>query len=284
MGKKSIFILEIMLVLLVISLAGNAPAADKKAQLAYVKWADAIATVHLAEAILEKKMGYEIELTAVDTAAMWQTLETGDIDAVTCAWLPGIHGKHLAGVKNNVEDLGPNLEGVKVGLVVPGYVQIKSIGELSANAEKFDNKIIGIDPGAGIMSMARDAIRTYGMDNMELIASSDAAMTAILEHKIKNGQWVVVTGWTPHWMFGKWDLKYIDDPKNVFGAEETINTVARKGLKEDKPDLFSFLDAFKLSLDDIHEIMAWNKENGSPELNAVRWMDQNPDKVANWLP
>lgn len=73
-------------------------------------------------------------------------------------------------------------------------------------------KIVGIEPGAGIMSATEKAVEEYGLD-YQLQDSSSAAMAASLQKAINNKEWIVVTGWTPHWKFAKWDLKYLDDPK-----------------------------------------------------------------------
>lgn len=47
-----------------------------------------------------------------------------------------------------------------------------------------------------------------------------------------------------HWKFGRWNLKFLDDPENVFGGEEHINTIVRKRLKNDMPEVYAFLDRF----------------------------------------
>ena len=39
-------------------------------------------------------------------------------------------------------------------------------------------------------------------------------MTAALKSAIANDEEIAVTGWTPHWMFARWDLKYLDDPND----------------------------------------------------------------------
>ena len=36
-------------------------------------------------------------------------------------------------------------------IAVPSYVTIDSIEELNANADKFGGKIVGIEPGSGLM-------------------------------------------------------------------------------------------------------------------------------------
>ncbi len=81
-------------------------------------------------------------------------------------------------------------------------------------SERFGGKIIGIDPGAGLMIATDEAVTEYGLD-YEVVEGSDATMAAALKTAIDNEEWVVVTGWAPHWKFARWDLKFLDDPKQV---------------------------------------------------------------------
>ncbi len=286
MKRKPLHVLIMMMaVLLTAAFTGQAIAAQKTAQIAYVEWSCATASANVVKAVLEEKMDYEVELIPVSAAAMWQALATGDVDAITTAWLPTTHQHYYEKLKDDVENLGPNLEGTRIGLVVPTYVTIDSIGEMNAHADKFDNQITGIDPGAGIMSKTEQAIEEYNLTDMELMESSGAMMTAVMKDKISKKEWVVVTGWTPHWKFGAWDLKYLEDPKGVYGGEEHIDTVVRKDLKEDKPDLYAFLKNFEWSPEDIQTVMAWNQEEDmDPQKSAKKWMKENPDKVNAWLP
>jgi len=281
--KRTILVMAVIAVFGVFAIASNAMA-RQKAEMAYVEWACATATAHVFEAAVEANMDYTIDLTPVSAAAMWQALSAGDVDFITSAWLPVTHGHYLERVGDNVVDLGPATEGARIGLVVPEYVEIDSIAEINEYADRFNREITGIDPGAGIMSRAEEAIEVYGMDDMDLMESSDAMMTAVLGDKYGAGDWVVVTGWTPHWKFGNWDLKYLEDPEGVFGDEETINKVARQGLDNDHPELYEFLENFELSLDELHEVMAWIEETGDLEGSAKRWVEENSDKVAAWVP
>lgn len=263
---------------------GTTAATKKKVELIYVEWSSEVASTNVVKAVLQEKMGYEVDMIPVSGAAMWQGLATQDADAMVAAWLPTTHANYLEKVKDKVVDLGPNLVGTRIGLVVPSYVTIDSITELNANAEKFDGKIIGIDPGAGLMSKTEKVLEEYGLDQMELMVGSGATMTAALADAIKHNNWIVVTGWTPHWKFAKWDLKYLADPKNVYGGEEEIRTFVRTGLKEDMPEVYNFLDKFNWSLEDMQQVMVWNREEGTnPYENAKRWINENPEKVEAWL-
>ena len=261
-----------------------ATAADKgEVELTYVEWSSEVASTNVIKTVLEQQ-GYEVEMTSVSASAMWQGVGSGDADGMVAAWLPSTHGHYLEKVQDDVVDLGPNLEGTKIGLVVPSYVDVDSIAELNAHAEEFDEEIIGIDPGAGIMSKTEKAIEEYGMDDMELVSGSGATMTAALKDAIKNEEAVVVTGWTPHWKFARFDLKYLDDPKNVYGGAEQIHTIVRDGLQEDMPEVYRILDRFEWTPADMQQVMIWNREDGAePAETAARWVEENPDKVSAWL-
>lgn len=257
---------------------------EKKVELIYVEWASEVASTNLVKAVLQEKMGYDVDMIPVSAAAMWQGIASGDADAMVAAWLPTTHGHYLEKMKNQVVDLGPNLVGTRIGLVVPSYVTLDSIEELNANAEKFDGKIIGIDPGAGLMSKTEKVLEAYDLDNLELIVGSGATMTASLANAIQQNRWMVVTGWSPHWKFAKWDLKYLKDPKGVYGGEEEIHTIVRKGLKEEMPEVYNLLDNFNWSLEDMQQVMVWNREKQTtPYENAKRWIEQNEDKVQEWM-
>ncbi|MCF8024896.1 MAG: glycine betaine ABC transporter substrate-binding protein [Desulfobacteraceae bacterium] len=265
-------------------LAGGVFAETKKAEIAYVEWSSATAASHMVKAVLQEKMDYDCTLRSVTAPVLWQATAGGNVDGFVCAWLPSLHRDYYAKAGENVVDLGPNLEGTKVGLVVPDYVTIDSIGQINENAEKFNGRIIGIDPGAGIMSATKDAIKIYKLDNMKLSAGSGAMMTSILGDKIDKKQWVVVTGWTPHWKFAKWDLKYLKDPRKIFDGSEAIHTVVRANLEKDKPELANFLDNFYWETGDINEVMALIQKSGEPYKSAVKWINENPEKVDSWLP
>ena len=257
--------------------------AEKEVRLLYVQWACASAETHVMAEILENKMGYKVELMDVAAAAMYEGLANGEADAIFTAWLPLTHGDYMDKVGDRVEDLGPSMEGAKIGLVVPEYVTIDSIEDLNAQKEKFKSQIIGIDSGAGIMKASNQALADYGLD-YEVVEGSEGTMIMSLKEAIDREEWVVVTGWTPHWKFARWDLKYLDDPKKVYGEAETINTIVRLGLKEDHPDAYELFDNFAWSPEDLGAAMALAEDLGDPKLAAQKWVEQNPELVNSWLP
>ncbi|KON90575.1 glycine/betaine ABC transporter [Rossellomorea marisflavi] len=149
--------------------------------------------------------------------------------------------------------------------------------------DEVDYKITGIEPGAGIMTATNKALEEYdNLKDYKLVESSSAAMAAELDKAIKNEDPIIVTGWTPHWMFAKYDLKYLEDPKGVYGDAEKIETFARKGLKEDQPSAYTVLDQFSWTNDDIGEVMVDIQEGTDPAEAADKWVKDNKDKVDEW--
>nr|WP_276525641.1 glycine betaine ABC transporter substrate-binding protein [Sporosarcina koreensis] len=145
-----------------------------------------------------------------------------------------------------------------------------------------DYKITGIDPGAGIMEATDRAIADYELDKWDVTTGSGAAMTAALKKAYDAEEPIIITGWTPHWKFAKYDLKYLDDPKGSYGGEEQIRTIGRIGLAEDLPEAHQILSNFQWTEEDMGEVMVAIQEGEKEEVAAQNWVDANADKVAEW--
>lgn len=248
--------------------------------IAYVQWDSEVASTHVIAEVL-KNEGYHVTLTPLDNAVMWQTVANGNADFSTSAWLPVTHGQQYQKYKSKLDDLGPNLKGTKLGLAVPKYMtDVNSIEDLSKQA---DQKITGIEPGAGIMAAAQKTLKEYhNLSSWELVAASTGAMTTSLDQAIKKKDPIVVTAWSPHWMFAKYDLKYLKDPKETFGSTENINTIARKGLKKDLPNVYKIIDKFHWTQKDMEAVMLDINKGMSPEAAAKKWVEANQSKVSSW--
>lgn len=166
-----------------------------------------------------------------------------------------------------------------------GFAVVATIltGCAKKQADKFDGKIVGIDSGAGIMKATESAIEAYDLD-FKLVPSSGPAMTAALKKAVDNNEWIVVTGWKPHWKFARWELKFLDDPKGVYGKVENIHTVTRVGFEKDFPALAAFFKAFKFNDQQLGSLMGEVSDyDGEPVDAARKWMTESRDLVDGWL-
>ena len=259
---------------------------NKEANLVYVNWAEGIAYTNLAKAVLEEKMGYEVEITSASVGPAYTAVANGDQDAFMETWLPVLHADYYEQFKEDIVDLGVVYEGTQSGLVVPQYVSIDSISQLNSVKNEFDSEITGIDAGAGVMKTTNNVIEKYNLD-YDLISSSGPAMTSALQKAYKDQEPIVVTGWKPHWMFGRFDLKFLKQSSDkMMWKKGDIHIMGRKNLKDDKPELASFLSNMKLTDSQLADLMVKIKNNESKDKYAVakEWMNNNESAIESWIP
>jgi glycine betaine/proline transport system substrate-binding protein len=258
---------------------------DKSARLVYVNWAEGVAYTNLAKNVLEEKMGYEVEITTADVGPAYTSVAQGDYDAFMETWLPVLHADYYDRFKDDIVDLGHVYKNTKSGLVVPTYLEdINSISDLGENADMFGGDITGIDAGAGIMSSTEQVIESYGLD-MNLVSSSGPAMTSALSRAVQNEEPIVVTGWDPHWMFGRFDLKFLEqDGEQIWGAGN-IHIMGRTNLESEKPELAQFLRNMEFTTDELADLMLHvNESENDVEEATMEWMMENEDVVEDWIP
>ncbi|WP_419787164.1 glycine betaine ABC transporter substrate-binding protein [Pseudodesulfovibrio sp.] len=293
-----------LIISLLLTLMATCPAfAGGTITIAHADWSSSIASATLLQAVLQAKTGRTVNLVQTDAEGMWRMVAEGKADTMLSAWLPDTHDTYFAKYHNELKDLGPNLEGTRIGIVVPNmtegrytagtglrnrpYLTTRSIPELADNAAKYKHRIVGIEPGAGIMLKTQQAIKAYGLDKtFRLVPGDEQTMVDELADALGHQRWVAVTGWMPHWCFAQWDLKFLDDPKKIFGQTGHINTMVRKGLEKDDPEAYAVLDKFHWSLDEINLLMLWMQTDGGrfPYEKALRWMRTHPKRVQSWLP
>lgn len=251
---------------------------DKKLTIAYVNWAEGVAMTHLSKVLLERE-GYTVDLKNADVAPVFAAVAGGDADVFLDTWMPVTHKEYIDKFGAKLEMLGTNFKNARIGLVVPDYVKVNSIEELNANAAMFDGKIVGIDAGAGIMSKAEAAVKDYGL-KLELQSASEAAMLAILKKSIDAKQPVVITGWSPHYIFSNYKLKFLNDPKEVFGAVESIQTVANKDFVLANPQVTTFFRNFQLDDQELSSLMAAMESSDNEKVAVEKWLTEHVELEA----
>ena len=284
--KLAVILCSVLLTTLVLTGCGKDSANKGKGsiKLGYVNWAEGVAMTNLAKVALEEKMGYDVDLTMGEPGMIFTSIADGNLDAFLDTWLPITHHDYVTKYKDKIEDLGYNYENARIGLVVPKYSSVNSIEDLNKVKDKLNGKIVGIDAGAGIMGATEKAIKDYNLD-YELLEGSGPTMTTMLKEAIDKKEEIVVTGWKPHWKFARWDLKFLEDPKKSYGESENIHTYARKGFKEDMPQVAEFFKNFKLDDNQLGTLMGDIADSDKdPEEVAKEWMNKNEELVNSWIP
>lgn len=277
---KYLFFPLLMLLLTALSSCGNIKS-SKYITIGMVDgWAEDVAMTHVAKAILDQQ-GYHVIIQKASTDMILASMNNEDTDLFMGVWLPYTHAKKISKFPGLMH-IGTNYNNGRIGLVVPEYVPIHSIEELNQHQEEFSHRIIGIEKGAGLTTGTDKAIVDYKL-NYKQINSSTIAMITELQNAIQRKEWIVVTGWQPHWMFGKMKLKFLEDPKKIFGESEQIKTYARKNFSKDHPDLAEFFSRLHFDDENMSNLLIQMEHSKNKEDTAKKWVKEHSELVNTWL-
>ena len=266
-----------------VSLAASPASAQVK--IGWTAWSDAEFVTKLARQVLEDRVGEDVKLIQTDIAPQYQGVAQGDIDVMLMSWLPSTHSDYMKKTQANTVNLGILYDHARLGWIVPTYMDIDSISDLKNEdvAESLNGTITGIDPGAGLTRLSKKTIEAYGLGEMyDLQTSSGAGMTAALKRATRNEEPIVVTGWSPHWKFGAYDLKYLEDPKGTLGSFERIHAIARQGFYQENIDAAMTLARMWIPLDDLQAAM-YDAQETSYEEAVDKYVENNEKRVNYWV-
>ncbi len=280
---KTVFLLAVMALGLV-TVAGCSGSADsdgKVIKLGHAPYDYEVPYIEITKQIAAEQ-GYQVEVMEGDIGFMFMSLVQGDIDAWPGVWLPSIHETYQDKYGDKYELGSAIFSDAPVGWVVPNYVEADSIADLQGNEEMFGNKLVGFEPGSGMMLVSEKVIDGYDL-NMEILSGTMASMMAEVDYAIKQQQPIVFLGWRPHTMMVKYDVKVLEDPKGLWEKDAELWGI-RHGLKEDAPDMYNFFKNFKMSLDDTEEFLyAYQEEGKDIEELAKAWIQEHRAEIDSWL-
>lgn len=255
---------------------------DKTIIFGLTTWTSTEAPTNIAKLILEEA-GYDVEFALLDQPIIFKGIAEQEVDFFMDAWLPYTEEQLWAKYEDDLQKVATSYEDAPLGWVVPSYVEETTIEELIGNAEKFDNRVVTIAPGAGIVSLSQDVIDDYQLDDYELLTSSEIAMIAELENKLEKNEPIIITGWRPHSMFAKYDLKFLEDTKGHF-KPDNVHVISYKGIEENHPTAYNILSNWSIDVADLEEMMLANEvsETTFEEL-AKQWIEENREKVDSML-
>ncbi len=254
--------------------------ADKKEiYIVYTDWAECVALTCLSQYLLEDYLGYDVITRMTDIETVFADIASGRADVFTDVWVPHTHASFLEQYAGMFEDLGPNYLEARTGLVVPGYMPVESIPGLR---ELYTDPITGIDTSAGIMRNTMEAILAYELEN-ELLVLSDPEMTQKLRDAILRRESIVVTGWEPHWIFHRYDLRFLDDPFGIYMEKEAIHSISRNGFSEDFPRAARLFERMVLSERQMNSLLYEVERRHDSREGVIEWVKNNEFIVNRWV-
>lgn len=268
------------------ALPANATNSRPDVVIGWTTWGDAEVVSKMTTIILQQGMKKDVELTLADIAVQYRGVADGDLDVMLMSWQPLTHKSYMAKYGDRLEDLGPIYEGANLGLVIPASIpesEVSSVADLAKPGikEKFGGRIQGISPNSGISAMTKEAMKAYGFD-YDLLPGTGPKMAMEIGKAVKKGEGIIATGWRPHWKWAKYDLRYLEDPKGIFGESESIHAVATKGFSEREPDVAAFLKRIDLTVPEVEALMMEARKTSHREA-IYAWINNHPERIQYWM-
>ncbi len=293
--KNSARILSLVLIMLVFAVFCafgfnfEANAEESIIRIGHVDWPGVTVKSHVVEEILTI-LGYKVDMKMLMLPVIFKGLDDGELDFFLGMWYPTQRPNFEPyKEKGTVGMVGVNLNETTYKLAVPTYVWeagVKSIADLNKYSEKFDYKIIGIEPGNEGNQIMIDAIENndYNLKDWELVEGSTSAMMAAVGRATNKQEWIVFLGWEPHWMNIEYDITYLEDPKKIWGENEVVYTIARSGFEEEMPNIYKFLTQFKVTPQIQNDwIYEYGNKKRDVEEVAREWIKDNLNVVDQWV-
>lgn len=282
-------------------------------KLAENNWTASRININVAKILLEKEMGYTVELVTLDENAQWPALASGDLSASLEVWPSG----HVENVKQYIDDqkvvenageLGPV---GKIGWYIPTYMltdhpelatwegfKDPANTALFATAETGDKgQFLGGDPSW--VQKDDQIIANLGLNLQIVWAGSEEAILAQADAAYSRQEPFLIYFYKPHSAFAKYDLTNVALPEYTaecyakaesggvdcdYPAEALFKIVSAK-LKATAPDVVQFLQNMNYTTEEqISMIAAVDAEGKTPAEAAQAWLDANPTKWQAWIP
>ena len=255
-------------------------AEQKTINMGTMSWEDLTPITDITKKVLEDA-GYKVNVTEFsEWGIAYAALSKGDIQLLA-SQINYVAQDYWDKNKNKLEKISAVSHGLFQGVAVPKYVTIDSLDQLNGVADKFDGKIIGIEPGAGLMRDTANAKKAYDL-KLQLVEGSTAAMTAALKSAIDRKEWIAVTLWEPSWMTQKYDVKFLKDPKGVFPPPQSYYWIGHKGFSEQFPHAREVIASVYVPLADITEINGEVKDGKTMEQAVKDWTAAHADLIKRW--
>src|SRR5215204_3625915 len=271
-------------------------------------WAGSTANTYIAKAVLEDKLGCQVEITKIAEIPVFQAMADGKVDAVLEDW------QHTDEYKKYIDQAGTVVQGGPLGVeghigwFIPQFVmddhpEFKTWEGLKGEEDVFNNEFLGGDPS--YVQKDKELIKALGLDLKHVTAGAEPAQVARWSQAYKQKKPVLFYWYTPQYLNQEYDLAEVklpprtdankdckDDAKEGGDPEQykceydvtIINKLFSKKFADGGSPAYPVLKRMKLTNEDQEQVakaIAGDKED--PDDAGADWVKDNGDKVDQWL-
>lgn len=237
----------------------------------------------LATSVLEDS-GYTVNHTLVSRDEAWRRVAEDSSDVFLSATMPDFDDQLYDQFGEWVEIAGVNVLDVKPGLAVPAYANMDSVPQLRGAQKLVEERVISLASDMAGEALLKKALGAYELNGLKIDTTQILAFDAYMADKTSNQEWVLVYTRQPNYSVSRHDLRFLKDPKKVFGEAQQLVTIAHKGFRYSDNLASSFLSSMIVQNDDFSAMLDQMQLGTDPKKIAADWKMKNAFSIAGWMP
>src|SRR5919109_22031 len=261
--------------------SGERPGQGVTVRIAVNPWTGSAVNANVAKVLLERELGYTVELVEIDENSQFPAIASGELDASLEVWPSG----HAADINRYIEGRrggflrdGGIVRGGELGIVgnigwwVPTYLverrpELARWQGLKGNEELVGGEFVAGDPT--FVSYDNEIIENLGLDLQVVNTGSERALIRAIDRAYRREE-------AARERDGEgYDCDY---------ANDVLFKMFWLGLEDKAPEAFRLLEKFKYTTEDQQEIAFQVDARGVPiEEAAEQWVRENPNVWRPWL-
>ncbi|MEQ8307769.1 MAG: glycine betaine ABC transporter substrate-binding protein [Hoeflea sp.] len=301
----------------------SAPALAESVKIGVPSWTGAQAIAHVLGAVVENRIGGEVEYVPGNNATIFQAMDQGkgDIDVHPDVWLPNQESftKQYVDEAGTVTLSSNPYEGNQGFCVSKDFAEANNITDIADLGRPDVAALMDSDgngkgemwigaPGWASANVNEVKVRDYGLlDFIEPIRAEESVKTARIKDSIAKGEGYAFYCYEPHAVWYMFDVVMLTEPtydpakyvmiqpsddadwyeKSKVATKDDLKEVQiawSSSLPERSPAIAEFFQRFSLSADDVSSFAYEISGKGrDPAEVAKEWMEANPDRVDAWL-
>lgn len=257
--------------------------------------------------VAEKKLGCTVVKKDLKEEVAWQGFGSGEVDAIVENWgHEDLKQKYIKEQHTAVEAGSTGVTGV-IGWYIPAwmaqeYPDITNWKNLNKYSHLFRTSESGdkgqlLDGDPSYVTNDEALVKNLNLDFEVVQGGSENALIESFRRAQQNREPLLAYFWTPQWLFSEVPLVKVDLPPYTPGCDANpeevdcdypkydLDKIVSAEFAEEGGPAYQLVKNFHWTNDDQNQVALWiAKDNMSPEAAAKKWVEQNPDKVRDWLP
>ena len=275
--------------------------------LAVNAWVGYEANAAVITQVAQDKLGCTIVKKNLDEQVAWQGFSTGEIDAIVENWGHEDLAKTYITEQKVAQDVGPTGNTGNIGWYVPPflvkkYPDITEWKNLNKYADMFATSESGgkgqlLDGDPGFVTNDAALVQNLNLDYKVVYAGSEAALITSFRQAEQDKKPMIGYFYSPQWFLSEVPLVKVDLPPYTAGCDTDpakvacdypvykLNKIVSSKLASSGSPAYTLIKNFRWTNEDQNLVAKYiAQDKMSADDAAKKWIADNPDKVAAWLP